>query len=374
MYWILGGINLLMWGSIAILFTCNVRKIGALRYTEEKRGEDEPKISVIIAARNEEKALERCVESLMNQTYSNVEVIVVNDRSSDSTGSIINKLVKKYPRVKGIEVTGLPAKWMGKSHALYQGTRQSNGEWILFTDADILFEPRCIAKAVTYVHQHGLDHLTLIPDFAGNHIFSKWYAAFIFMSSSSFGQLWKVKNAKAQQSLGVGAFNLLKREVYEYIGTHAAFSYVTTDDAALGKKVKQAGFHQDAVYGTRMIAVWNWYESVKQLIGSVEKSVFQYPNAIVTTVSCLLTMIYPWVGLFIGPVSARFLCGVSVLSVLWLYYVYAKHSGSGPWYGITHPIVAAFLIIGGLRGAYKASRSGGMTWRGTTYDRDQLKA
>ncbi|MFB7554198.1 glycosyltransferase, partial [Streptomyces sp. NPDC056154] len=243
-----------------------------------------------------------------------------------------------------------------------------------FTDADILFEPRCIAKAVTYVNRHQLDHLTLIPDFKGNHLFSKWYAAFIFMSASSFGQLWKVKNAKAPQSLGVGAFNLVRTQVYEQIGTHAAFSYVTTDDAQLGKRIKQAGFRQDAIYGTRMIAVWNWYESVRQLIGSVEKSVFRYPTAIMTTISCLLTMIYPWIGLFIGPLSARILCGVSVLSVIWLYIIYARHAGSGYWYGITHPIVACFLIMGGLRGAFRASRNGGMTWRGTTYDRQQLKA
>ncbi|WP_237391766.1 glycosyltransferase [Paenibacillus dendrobii] len=362
-----------MWGTIAALFTMKVKDIGALYETQETKN-NLPQISVIIAARNEEKALERCVVSLMKQTYSNLEVIVVNDRSSDATGDIIRKMVNSYPNVTGLEIKDLPAQWMGKSHALWEGSKLAQGDWILFTDADILFNPQCIAKAVTYVDQHQLDHLTLIPDFVGTHVFSKWYAAFIFMSASSFGQLWKVKNPKAQQSLGVGAFNLVKREVYEEIGTHAAFSYVTTDDAQLGKRIKQEGYRQDVMYGTRMVAVWNWYESVRQLVGSVEKSVFRYPNAIITTVSCLLTMIYPWIGLFLGPASARILCGISVLSVIWLYFVYAKHSGSGLWYGITHPLVACFLIVGGLRGAYRASRKGGMTWRGTTYDRHELKA
>ncbi|MFB7554197.1 glycosyltransferase family 2 protein, partial [Streptomyces sp. NPDC056154] len=131
-YWILGGINLLMWGTISVLFACKVKSIGALRHTEE-HNEQEPKISVVIAARNEEKALERCIISLMHQTYSNLEVIVVNDRSDDSTGKIIENLTRIDSRVRGIEITELPPQWMGKSHALYQGTKQAEGDWILFT-------------------------------------------------------------------------------------------------------------------------------------------------------------------------------------------------------------------------------------------------
>ncbi|BCG59094.1 hypothetical protein PUR_25190 [Paenibacillus sp. URB8-2] len=137
-------------------------------------------------------------------------------------------------------------------------------------------------------------------------MFSKWYGTFIFLSASSFGMLWRVKNPKAPQSLGVGAFNLVKRSAYEQIGTHAAFSYNTTDDATLGKRIKQAGCHQDAAYGTRMIAVWNWYESLGQLIGSVEKSVFSFRNALPTSLSCILTMLYPWAGLLYRSGGAPF--------------------------------------------------------------------
>jgi len=364
----------LMWGTIAVIFTAKAREIGVLHRTGEETLERKPFISVVIAARNEQKALERCVQSLMKQTYAPLEVVVVNDRSEDDTGAIAAKLAQAYPNVTALNVRDLPEQWMGKSHALFQGTKMAKGERLLFTDADILFHPECIAKAVAYMDRHELDHLTMIPDFAGPHVVSKWYAAFIFMSASSFGQLWKIKDPKATQSLGVGAFNLLKREAYDKIGTHESFSYVTTDDAELGKRVKQSGYRQDAIYGTRMISVWNWYENLSQLIGSVEKSVFSYPKAVITAVSCLLTMIYPWFGLFIGPASARILCGVSIVSVLWLYYIYSRYSGSGFWYGIVHPFIGLILTIGGFRGAYRASRRGGMTWRGTTYDRKHLKA
>ncbi|GIO29169.1 glycosyl hydrolase [Paenibacillus albilobatus] len=373
-YWVLGGLNVLMWGSIAIIFTAKAREIGVLHRTREEAQMPKPFVSVIVAARNEQKALERCVRSIMEQTYGPLEVILVNDRSEDGTAAIAAKLEQAYPNVTVLNVRELPEQWMGKSHALFQGTQIAKGEWLLFTDADILFQPECISKAVAYMHRHELDHLTMIPDFTGPHFISKWYAAFIFMSASSFGQLWKIKDPKSQQSLGVGAFNLVKREAYDKIGTHAAFSYVTTDDAELGKRIKKAGYRQDAIYGTRMIGVWNWYESLKQLIGSVEKSVFSYPKAVITALSCLLTMIYPWVGLFVGPLSGRVLCGISVLSVLWLYFIYSRYSGSGFWYGIVHPFIGLILTVGGFQGAYRASRRGGMTWRGTTYDRTHLKA
>ncbi|ULO08001.1 glycosyltransferase family 2 protein [Paenibacillus sp. 19GGS1-52] len=373
-YWILGGLNVVMWGTIAIIFTGKAAQIGKLYQTEDKLKDEPPLISVVIAAKNEQKALERCVESLIKQTYTRLEIILVNDRSEDETANIMQRLSDMYPNVNGLDITELPDNWMGKSHALFQGSKRANGEWLLFTDADILFHPECLSKAVVYSQTHQLDHLTLIPEFQGPEVFSKWYGAFIFMSAASFGMLWKVKDPKASQSFGIGAFNLVKREVYEGIGTHEGFSYISTDDFTLGKLIKQAGYRQDVLFGTKMLGVWNWYESLPQLIGSVEKSVFRYPNALMTTTSSLLTMIYPWFGLFMGPPSARILCAISLLFVFWLYYVYSRHSGSGAWYGIAHPIIGMCLIIGGQRGAFRASTRGGMTWRGTTYDRRNLKS
>lgn len=373
-YWILGSLNVLMWGA-ALIFTTQIRKIGQLRLVTTTPSPGElPLVSVVIAARNEQKALERCIESLVSQTYSHLEICVVNDRSDDGTAEIIERMSSRYSNVTGLEITSLPENWIGKSHALWQGTKQANGSWLLFTDADILFHPDCLEKAVAYSWREGLDHLTLIPEFQGPHLLSKWYSTFIFLAASSFGMLWKVRKVGTSQSFGVGAFNLVKREVYDAIGTHEAISYVTTDDATLGKRIKQAGYKQDVLYGNRLVSVWNWYESAGQLIRSVEKSVFSIPAAIVTSLNCILTMIYPWVGLFVGPMSARILCAVSLLAVMAQYAIYSRHSGSGFWYGIAHPLVGLLLIVGGLGGAIRASRRGGMTWRGTTYDRKNLKA
>ncbi|MCR8643229.1 glycosyltransferase [Paenibacillus sp. N1-5-1-14] len=372
---IAGGIGALIWGSIGLMFILNVHRIGVLNRTSYQIDDPAPPlVSVVIAGRNEQKAIERCIESLMDQTYRNLEIIVVNDRSTDATGTILTHMQTKYPLLQVITIDELPPDWLGKNNALYQGTLRTNGEWLLYTDADILFTPTCLEKALAYSIHNQLDHLTLIPEFSGTHLMSKLYASFIFLSASSFGMLWKVKESGTKQTLGVGAFNLLKRSVYDEVGTHAAIAMTTTDDARLGQLIKQANFRQDAIYGRDLVSVWNWYESTSQLIRSVEKSVFRFGNAIAATISCILLMIFPYVGLFVGTSLSRILCGIAVFSIITMYAVYARYAKSGMWYGIAHPLIACLLIIGALRGAILTSMRGGMTWRGTTYDTKNLKS
>ncbi|BFH65763.1 glycosyltransferase [Paenibacillus azoreducens] len=370
LWYILGSINVIMWG-FGLLLVQQIKKITILRKYDPPALTEPPLVSVIVAARNEQKAIERCVDSLMAQSYGKLEVIVVNDRSTDDTGNCLARLQLRHPSLRIITIGHLPEGWLGKNHALYQGTLAAKGEWILYTDADILFAPQTLEKSIAYSIEHQLDHLTLIPAFTGSHLVSKWYSTFIFLSASAFGMLWKTKDPKAKNSLGVGAFNLLKRSVYEQIGTHQAFAMHTTDDAKLGELVKRHGFKQEVVYGRDLVEVWNYYESTTQLIRSVEKNVFTFPNAIGVTISCTLTMIYPFFGLFIGHTGPRILCAIAVLCILLMYAIYSTYAKSRFWYGLFHPYVAFLLILGALRGASVSSR-GGMTWRGTVYSREKL--
>jgi glycosyltransferase involved in cell wall biosynthesis len=124
---------------------------------------------VIIAARNEEALLRRSLNSILTTTYKNVELIVVNDRSSDATGQIIDQLAAKDSRVRAVHITSLPEGWLGKVHALHRGTQCSSGEWLLFTDADIHFEPQIITKAIAYAEHEKLDQLSLLPDDRTQH-------------------------------------------------------------------------------------------------------------------------------------------------------------------------------------------------------------
>lgn len=131
---------------------------------------------------------------MINQDYPDFEVIVVNDRSSDHTGVILKELKIKYPQLKVVNITDLPPKWIGKNHAIYQGVKQAKGEWLLFTDADIMFSPESLKKTISYSLENKLDHLTISPDsihkgvfYGGLISFFFYVITFLFITSKSAG-------------------------------------------------------------------------------------------------------------------------------------------------------------------------------------------
>ncbi len=370
-----GALALLMYGGSAIPFFLNVNKIGLLKNESENEKNEAvapERITVVVAARNEQKAIVRCAESLLAQTHERLEVVVVDDRSNDDTPRLLEELERRHDRLRVLTVEELPAGWLGKSHALALGAAQTEGEWLLFTDADILFDPRAISEALGYARRNELEHLTLIPEFGGPKFICKPYAAFIFQSAVAFGQLWKMSDPAAKQTLGVGAFNLIRRDAYVGIGTHEAFKMHTTDDNELARRVQQKGLRQDVLFGRDRVTVWNWYETAGQLIRSMEKSVFRVSQAMIASLMCLLTMILPFVGVWTGPLWQRLLCGVSIAAIVSVQAVYSRRSGSGFGYGLLYPLVAVLLIAGSVRGAAAAAIRGGVFWRGTRYERSEV--
>ncbi|UHA71813.1 glycosyltransferase [Paenibacillus sp. 481] len=375
-YGVLAVLSVVLWTCIALPLTFQLRKISYLRDISYplpvQSGVALPKLRVIIAARNEQKAIERCVDSLMAQTYSHLEVTVVNDRSTDETLPLLEQMQQKYPRLHVISIQELPEGWLGKNHALYVGSMQTDGDWILFSDADSLYHPQALEQAIRYGEHHQLDHLAAIPEFGGTHLWSKVYGAYVMMVGGSFGQIWKVRERGSKQHIGIGAFNMIKRSAYEDIGTHEAIALCTLDDVMLGKVVKEKGFMSDVVFGRDRVVVWNWYETLGQLIRSVEKTAFTWGRTISTSLFSLL-MIYPFIGIGFGTSVTRAMCGVAAVSIMLMYANNSRFLKSGFWFGLLHPLLHVFLIFGSLRGIYNTTKNGGMTWRGTVYKEKNLK-
>ena len=123
-----------------------------------------PCLSVVIAACNEADTIEKALATLLNQDYPSLEIIVVNDRSTDKTGELIETISHGDDRVKAVHITDLPSGWLGKVHALNVGTRESSGEWILYTDADVYFKQGTLRKAIAFALSAKIDHLTLVPN------------------------------------------------------------------------------------------------------------------------------------------------------------------------------------------------------------------
>ena len=367
---ILAFINAISWVYLGLLLFGYLKKIPVFRGTSCSDNEIiYPPLSIIIPACNEEESIEQTISHLISQDYPDFEVIVINDRSTDRTGAILAELEIKYPQLQVITVTDLPPKWLGKNHALYQGVKQSKGEWLLFTDADIKYSPNSLKKTVGYSLKNDLDHLTIGPDIV--------YKGFFYGGFISFFALVVTVLFMISKSAGLGAFNLIKRSTYQAIGGHEAIAMQPVDDFALGKLVAREGYKQSYGYSKGIISV-KLYDNLFAMVKGIEKNQFAGTNYSVfatLAMGCFLLFlhVYPFVGVFFGPEWARVLCGVSVITVFAIYNYSKNYMCLSLRHFFLHPISASLYLWAVIKSMVKVLSRGGIEWRGTVYSLEELR-
>ena len=203
---------------------------------------DPPLVSVIVPARNEAPHVATCIRSLLEQDYSNFEIIVVDDGSTDGTGALIEELTKRNSKLTLIQGAPLPEGWMGKAHACYQGYTRAKGSWLLFTDADTEHAPYLLSDVMAAVREQDASVATVIgqqrhPTFA---VYLVNLAVFTCMDLTL--DLKKLMDPRSPQSLVNGQYVLFSREAYEAIGTHAAVRSFSSTDVSLGYLAKLQGW------------------------------------------------------------------------------------------------------------------------------------
>lgn len=341
-----------------------------------------PSVSVVVAARNEEGGVGEALGSVLDQDYpGRLEVLAVDDRSTDRTGGIIADLAARRPdRLRSLKVELLPDGWLGKNHALYRGAAEAGGEWLLFTDADVHLSPDCLELAMRYARNEDLDHLTLAPELISHGVALKSFVtAFTFV----FGvtqRPWRASDPGAKEAVGVGAFNLLKRDAYLRAGTHDAIRLRPDDDMRLAKLLKEAGYSQGVAYGTGCASV-EWHLTLGSAIKGLEKSIFPGVNyrlsaVVAASLFLFLTNVWPFAGVFFARRRAmRLLFGADVLAIFAMYAYGPRVSGySLPTpYAALHPFGMGTFIYAALRSAYVTLARGGIEWRGTFYPLGRLR-
>src|SRR5271163_2936209 len=232
-----------------------------------------PRISLLFAARDEEEKLPAALASLAAIDYPNLEIIAVDDRSTDATARILDDFAAAHPRFRVVHVKELPAGWLGKPHALQRAYEASSGEWLIFTDADVWFKSDVIRRSVTIAREKKLDHLTLFCDIQMVGFWEKvlitFFGLWFHMATDPQG----VSNPRSAAYVGVGAFQMLKRSAYEAAGTHRRLAMEVVDDMKLGKIVKQAGFRSGVAVAQDFITV-RWHAGAGNLIRGVTKNFF----------------------------------------------------------------------------------------------------
>lgn len=379
---VLAVFNLLAWLALGIQWLLGIKSLQVLKDFEVSKSPGYwPKLSVIVPARNEERDVADSVESAITQDYpGELEVVAVDDRSEDRTGEILGELAEKYPgRLRVLHVEDLPEGWLGKTYALWLGASKAEGEWLLFTDADVHFSPGCFERAVGYAVDDGLHHLALAPDIYSRTVLLDAFVETFAMIFEVTQRPWKARDPKSRAAVGVGAFNLMKRDVYEEVGTHQAIAMRPDDDVKLARLVKKNGFKTDVAYGADLVNV-EWHRSLGEAVRGLEKSIFpgmgyRLDLAAFGTVSLLLTHVSPFVGALISRGPARPLFGANVLLVFVLYALRKRISGgrTSTWYAALHPFSVCAFVYATLRSVYKALANDGIEWRGTRYSLEQLK-
>ena len=370
---ILASLTLLLWLVLTADWLLGVRLVDRLGASATK--EKLPPLSVVIPALNEQKAIESSLRSVLAQDYPGLEVIVLNDRSTDATGAILDRMQEKYPQLQVVRIEMLPAGWLGKNHALYLGAKKAKGEWLLFTDADVRFAPGALRAAVSYALGQDLEHLTAIPHMtAKGTLLKSFVAAFMLLFSY---KVLRFSGRLTDEHIGLGAFNLLRRSTYKAVGGHQPIALRPDDDLMLGKLVKRAGFRQSVVFAADLMQV-EWYRSVKEAVRGLNKNAFaglgySLPLVLLVAGTLVATHILPFFAVFLTAGWTQIVYVLVLLNIAFIYMVGQRFTKLSPVYAVLHPFGTAILVYATLESAFRALGQGGIFWRGTFYSLRELR-
>jgi hypothetical protein len=330
-----------------------------------------PKLSIIVPALDEEASAESAMRTLLNLDYPDYEIIAVNDRSSDRTGEILDRLAAENDRLRVIHVKELPFGWLGKTHAMHLASLEATGDWFLFTDADVHFSATAMPKALSHAVKFGIDHLVVLPQIRSKGF---WETAFLGLFWTLFSFKWKprrVSDPRKKDYIGVGAFNLVKARAYRKSGGHAAMPLEVLDDLKLGKLLKRNGARQACLPAGGLISV-RWIDGVRGAVTGLAKNMFAALgfNPLAVLVVCALLFVvavWPLIGLFVGPIWTRLLCAAALAIMVWSTRCGVQVQGLKPYHALVYPISALVLIYITLRSMVLTYKQRGVLWRGTFY-------
>lgn len=368
---------LFYWSLLTLYLLINGHKINYLSSVESFINIPERSVVIIIPVRNEEYGLKNALTSVCNLDYSNYKILVINDRSTDNTGIILSEMQVQYKNLSVINIETLPPGWLGKNFALYIGSKSSDEDYILFTDADVAYEKDVLKKAMHYCVKNDLDHLTILPGMISSSLWLNSVIMTFVIMLTAVQRPWLARIKKSKASMGVGAFNLVKRSTYLRAGTHKAIAMRPDDDLRLAALLKSAGGKADVLYGKGKIKV-EWYSNVKEFINGLMKNIFsgfKY-NVFLAAGGAIGTLLF-----FVLPLPVILIFGnnteriLAVCMSLFQLILYGNMPGSnGKWWygflGLYGGLIITYVIV---KATFTNLRNGGIYWRDTFYSLAELK-
>ncbi len=380
--------SLLAWGMLALLLGIVVMGLDVVlgfrrleRLVEvpprEGAGTGAPQVSIVVAARDEARGIEAAARSLLAQQYPHFEVVAVDDRSTDATGTILDRLAHSDSRLRVIHVGELPKGWLGKNHALSVGAAAARGPWLLFTDADVVMAPDTLARAVGLAERRGLEHLAVLPEIRLPGLLLSAFGTGFICWGAAILRPWKARDPSSWRFVGIGAFNLVRADAYRRAGGHDPIRLRPDDDLKLGKILKRSGARGDFLLGKGLISV-EWYHSVGEAVNGLMKNTFSIVEyralpMLAGVPAYLIGGLGPLTALALGSGPLRWLAGAAVASQLGLMLFATRESGAPRRVALLYPVVSLLFAWIVLRALVLNLAQRGIVWRGTFYPLSELR-
>ncbi|HEX7706939.1 MAG TPA: glycosyltransferase family 2 protein [Thermoanaerobaculia bacterium] len=334
-----------------------------------------PRVSVIVPARNEERTIEQTVRALLAQRWEALEVIVVDDRSTDATGSILDAIAAEDARLRPLRGDEPPAGWLGKPWALHQGSRVARGELFLFVDADVQYEPEALPAAVARFERSGVAMLSLFPRIVMQSFWEHIAMSNLAVVAFTFMPLWLGNRTRIPLlGIGGGPGNLVDRLAYERSGGHEALRDAVVDDVALARLLRRKGHRTEVALASELVSI-RMYHGLREIVDGFTKNVFAAFNRsyAVTTfflLAGILTHGVPYGMAIAGDGVALATLLIIVLSRLVLFSALRYRLDSAL---LGHPLM---MLTWGwilMRSVWFTGVRKELHWRGRRYDAEETR-
>jgi chlorobactene glucosyltransferase len=344
-----------------------------------------PLISICIPARNEENNIRSCVEAALAQDYPNIEVIVLDDRSTDATLTQLQEIASRDSSLLPISGADLPDGWAGKPHALYQAAAVARGEWLCFVDADTFLRPGAISSCYVKALETEADLFTVMTEQVLGSFWEKVVMPLVMTALSVGFSPRKVNDPTRRDAVANGQFILIKRSVYDAIGGHETVKDQIVEDKAISELVKWNGHRLIVADGMQVVrtrmytslpTMWegwtkNIYLGLRDHVAMLFLGAF---GASLGLIAALFLPLWPLLGLFWYANGGGLMALAVIIESLlvWGYLIYfraliAHKMNISPWYALTTPLGAGIFAAMMLTSAWKVISGQGVTWRGRTY-------
>jgi glycosyltransferase involved in cell wall biosynthesis len=377
---VLTACSALFWLGAATAIIGAIRKVPLLARLPLETRASWPRVSVVIPACNEAATLEAAMRAKLEDDYPNLEFILVDDRSTDGTSAIVDRLAATDGRLRALHIEHLPSGWLGKLNALDVGVKRASGDWLLFTDADVHLVPGTLRRAIAWAEQRQLDHLTAFPQL--------WPVSFWLDATLSFFvrlvclglRRDAIEDPASSAAAGVGAFNLVRRDAFERTGGFEELRLEVGDDIALARMLKRSGARASIVNGRDAVGL-HFYSSLAEMTRATEKNGYavmgQYTlwRVVAGSTALVALELAPFLSLGVAEHTwVRALGGGTALVGLLLTVAANRWFARPLGPALAAPLGALLFSWMMLRSGWLGWRRGGLLWRGTLYPTEVLRA